>query len=194
MSITSDIADGILECADKSLVGKMTYHQGHIHYVVPLNVGVSRKGNEVLYCWERDRTTKQFSTRMFKVNEIYKFEPTGDSLRPRFRIKLKTLHRRFDPYAENYVTERKRRKMEERERKENREKDDAGKDMAGVNPAEKMTKHASLDERRVMRIAQRILEFSGAEANLYVPGKTADSYRVVGDDGRGRDDGQDNDI
>ena len=71
MSITSDIADGILECADKSTVGKMTYHHGHIHFVVPLSVGVSRKGNEVLYCWERDRTTKEFGTRMFKVSETH---------------------------------------------------------------------------------------------------------------------------
>lgn len=185
MSITSDIADGILECADKSTVGKMTYHQGHIHFVVPLSVGVSRKGNEVLYCWERDRTTKEFGTRMFKVSEIYKFEPTADTLKPRFRIKTKTLHHRFDPYAKNYVTERERRKIEEKEKRQQRndQEEETGENL--VNPAERMKKHASFDERRVMRIAQKIMEFSGAEAHLYVPDKREDSYDEVGDDGRG---------
>lgn len=183
MSITSDIADGILECADKSLVGEMTYHQGHKHKVVPLSVGVSSRGNEVLYCWERDRATNQFGTRMFKVDDIVKFEPTGEPLQPRFKIKANVLHRRFDPYAKNYVTERERRKIEDK-RKHDKDNGPENENGTNVNPAERMTKHASFDERRVMRIAQKIMEFSGAEAHLYVPGKTGDSYRVVGDDGR----------
>lgn len=41
----------------------------------------------------------------------------------------------------------------------------------------------------IMRIAQDIMEYSGADANLFVEKSDPDSYNVVGDDGRGRPQG-----
>ena len=38
----------------------------------------------------------------------------------------------------------------------------------------------------IIRIAYEIMEYSGADANVFSDKKDPDSYDVVGDDGRGR--------
>lgn len=169
MDVDRDIARGILRCADKSTAGEMTYHD-NTHVVVPLEVKQSfamaaGPDTHILYCSDGGKT------KMFYVHRIQDFKPTPQKVSTPFPIKKENLHHFFDRFAGRMEDEIDEEMEDEVE--------------TDVNPAERMTKHASFDERRVMRIAQKIMEFSGAEAHLYVPGKTEDSYDEVGDDGRG---------
>lgn len=192
-----DIAANILYCADNSLIGVLKYHKGHYHNVIPMNVHRShaRKsppGNDLLYCWEFDKAGSVLGTRCFFVDKIEDFTPMElndkNQKKPAYDIRTEILHGYFDSKAKGYL-EKKQDEAEESEkednmRQRNRERRDDSNE-SNINPAERMTKHASFDERRVMRIAQKIMEFSGAEAHLYVPDKREDSYDEVGDDGRG---------
>lgn len=108
---------------------------------------------------ERDRQTKEFLMRRFT-----KFIGDGDKKTPPYTPDKNSFKKEFDPSG----------KYEELVMQ-----DDMDIQMSGLE------KRAGIDARRVLRIANRIMEFSGAEANIFVPDKRSDSYDEVGDDGRG---------
>lgn len=114
-----------------------------------------------IYAYDmRERQTKEFL-----VNGFVEFIADGQKKTPPYMPDRNSFKKKFDSSGEyeKLVMQ-----------------DDM--DMQTGNEPEK---HARFDERRVIRIANRIMEFSGAEANIFVPGKKSDSYDEVGDDGRG---------
>ena len=82
-----DYGDALIECASYSMTGNMIYRKWikeekrfrKKHYeVIPLDVGVSKRGNRVLYCEDY----RQKKTKMFIIKQILSFEPTKRKVKP----------------------------------------------------------------------------------------------------------------
>lgn len=135
------------------------------HTIIPYKYDKGENGAEPrIYAYDvKDRQTKEFLIKGF-----ISFVADGQKKTPPYTQDKNSFQTEFDPSGEY---------------KELVMQDDMDVQMKNLedNPA----KAAKLDERRVIRIANRIMEFSGAEANLFVPGKKSDSYDEVDDDGRG---------
>lgn len=94
-------------------------------------------------------------TWMFLIGQIEDFRPQKRPVTPAFPIKLDQLKRKFMRDA----------------------------DQQALNDIYGDDDNVNASRSRIERIANRIMEFSGSEANEFVVGKTSDSYDVIGDDG-----------
>lgn len=155
----ASVFEGILNAAMYSCTGFMIYRKWSrsekkfvkkSYEVIPLDCGISRYDGKTIMLYAQDVKSSNKQVKMFKLNQIERFDKLKRRLRPSFEIQVKHMREIFNM------------KMEKQD--------------------EENAKAASI----AVRIAQEIMEYSGAEANLFCDKKDPYSYNVVGDDGRGR--------
>ena len=157
----ADAREEILKCAMYSYCGRIIYRKWdkkerrfvrRSHVVVPIDCGVTSRGNEVLFA---EDVQENMQVKQFIIRQILDFENLKEKRKTAFPIKLDNIKRMLGI-----------RKVTEEE---------SGM-AAGANRVR------NLVAGELARIAQEIYEFSGCEGHLYSDRKmrNPNSYEVVG--------------